>query len=344
MSSMLSPPSVGEHLLVTVPAPHVLMLTLNRPKQLNSMTKDLELDLGRVLDWFEDEPALWVGIITGRGRAFCAGQDLKSWQDEAAARRRLASSSSEQEQYAQLADGTRVPLQPLSESQISVDRLRKGGFGSISSRRSSKPIIAAIDGICMGGGMEVLLNCDLAVATDRSRFALPEVSRGVIAAQGGIARVAKVSGHHRASELLLTGSAVSAAELYSKYQLLNSVVHLPPSASLEAGQVAVERAAVALAARLCENSPDALLVTKEALNAARDYPGPTGANAVLINGQKRQGNLEDLAVEAYTTTRARALYVGENINEGLTAFREKRAPRWRDPVQFQRQERNAGKL
>ncbi len=150
---------------------------------------------------------------------------------------------------------------------------------------------------------------------------------------------------HRASELLLTGAAVPAQELYNKYLLLNSVIEVPSSASLDEGQAAVEQAALGLASKVIANSPDAVVVTKATLNRARDgvfslhqdaaeNKLPSGLKGPSGEAEPRRGDLEDIAMEGYANTRARALYVGANINEGLQAFREKRQPQWKDPMRF----------
>lgn len=175
-------PKVGSHLILTIPARHVLQMTLNRPKQLNAMTDAMEQDICRVFDWFETEPSLWVIILAGKGRAFCAGQDLKDWLNK--------NQTSETVRHA-----TGEPMQPDAEVNKSLERLKRGGFGGMSTRRSAKPIIAAVDGICMGGGTETILNCDMVVASTRSVIGLPEVARGVVAAMGGIPRLTQLCGH-----------------------------------------------------------------------------------------------------------------------------------------------------
>lgn len=182
-SDTVSLPSVGAHLLLSLPAPHVLQLTFNRPEQLNAMTDALEADICRTLDWFEAEPSLWVVILSGKGRAFCAGQDLKDW---------LAKNRGN---VVTVKHSSGEPMQADSEVQKSVNRMKTGGFGGMSARRSTKPILAAVDGICMGGGTETILNCDLVVASSRSVFGLPEVARGVVAAMGGIPRLSQLAGH-----------------------------------------------------------------------------------------------------------------------------------------------------
>ncbi|KAF8641209.1 hypothetical protein AX17_000843 [Amanita inopinata Kibby_2008] len=154
----LNPPTVSDQLKLDFPVDHVLVLTFNRPEVLNAMTPGMADDLKCVLDWFEDEPQLWVVIVTGAGRAFCAGADLKAWNA-----RSQKGNTNEQEDIA----GT------------------VHGFGSISRRQSRKPIIAAVIGGAYGGGMEILLNCDVVIASSDAKFALPEVKRGVVAILGG---------------------------------------------------------------------------------------------------------------------------------------------------------------
>lgn len=152
-------PEHGEELVVSFPAPKVLQLRLNRPKQLNAMTETLEADLRALLDWFEDETSLWVVVITGTGRIFCAGQDLKNW---------LATK------------GTR---------NSPSDRILSNphGFASIARRRSKKTIICAMNGPAFGGGGELIFNCDVVIAAEgHCAVSFPEVLRGVTASVGGI--------------------------------------------------------------------------------------------------------------------------------------------------------------
>ncbi|SNX85554.1 related to enoyl-CoA hydratase [Melanopsichium pennsylvanicum] len=311
-STQLALPRVGSHLILTTPAKHVLRMTLNRPKQLNAMTDAMEEDVCRVFDWFETEPSLWVIILAGNGRAFCAGQDLKDWLSKNQTSQTTMHSSGE-------------PMQSEAEIDKSIQRLKRGGFGGMSTRRSAKPIIAAVDGICMGGGTETILNCDIVVASTRSVIGLPEVARGVVAAMGGIPRLTQLCGHQRASELLLLGKPVSAKEAHDRYNMVNRLVEVAKSTSDELGQAAVDQAAIEIAIQITQNSPDSVLVTKSALVAAR------GATDGDIDASARDNMLSD---------RSRLLYVGKNINEGLEAFKGKRNPRWSNPVPLANQTRS----
>ena len=180
-------------LLIERPEQHVLLLTMNRPSVLNAMSPELEDALTKALDDFDNDDDLWVAIIAGKGRLFCAGADLTAWQ------KRNSSS-------------------PASESNALL--MSPHGFGALSRRtKSSKPIIAAVHGGAYGGGCEIVLNCDLVVAEDNSKFALPEALRGVVAAAGGIVRIANLTGHQLASEMLFTGRTVQAKEAFERFPL-----------------------------------------------------------------------------------------------------------------------------
>ncbi|TEB18552.1 enoyl-CoA hydratase/carnithine racemase [Coprinellus micaceus] len=235
MMASIQPPHTSEQLLVSFPAEHVLLLTLNRPKQLNAMTPQMQNDLKQVLNWFEDEPSLWVAIVTGAGRVFCAGADLKAWNND---------------QQSGVTD----------EQEGVVANVF--GFGSISRRQSKKPIIAAVNGGgAYGGGTEMVLNCDYVVAGDQAKFALPEVKRGVIAVQGGIPRLSQIAGHHLAAELLLLGRTITAAEAQGRYGFVNQVV--PASEVIPT--------AIAVANEINKNSPDAVQATKRGLLLSQEY-------------------------------------------------------------------------
>lgn len=188
-------------------------------------------------------------------------------------------------------------------------RIKDGGFGSVSTRRLSKPIIAAVDGHAMGGGTELLLNCDLVLATSRSIFALPEVARGVVAAMGGISRISDVAGHQRACEMLLVAEPLNAQDAYSRFQFINALVTVDKSTSIDDGQSAIEAEAIKWANKIVSKSPDAVLVTKEALNMARD-------------AGKGADGIDYTSLKSFEGQRSKALYDGDNIREGLTAFFE----------------------
>ncbi|KAH0591619.1 hypothetical protein H2248_001671 [Termitomyces sp. 'cryptogamus'] len=236
-------------------------------------------DLRRVLDWFEDEPQLWVAVVTGAGRLFCAGADLKAWNN--------AQHENKRDEQARIVGDVH-------------------GFGSISRRQSIKPIIAAVSGGAYGGGTEIVLNCDIVIAGTGAKFALPEVKRGVVAAQGGIPRLAQIAGHQLASEMLLLGRVVDAAEAHTRFGFVNRVV--PPSDVLPT--------ALTVAQQIIANSPDAVQSTKEG----------------LLISQKHDYH-QTLLTHVGSRSSAR-VYGGVNIKEGLRAFSEKRAPVWKNPAKL----------
>lgn len=182
--------------------------------------------------------------------------------------------------------------------------LHEHGFGGISSRRTlTKPLIAAVNGIAYGGGTELILNCDLVIASEQAKFALPEVSRGVIAAQGGIPRLSNAAGHQLASEMLLLGRPISAADAYTRYNIVNAVV---PHNNLMSK--ALEWASI-----IISNSPDAVRSTKKALLLAKEHG--------MWEGSKQH----------FASPLHQAAMTGENIKEGLVAFNKKRNPSWKNP-------------
>ncbi|KAI5302454.1 hypothetical protein KEM56_000691 [Ascosphaera pollenicola] len=223
------PPSYPEYKL-SVPRQGVILVTLNRPKQLNSIHSEGHYRFHELFNWFETEPTLQVAILTGSGdKSFCAGQDLIDWKKNAAIK-------PVEEQFAQ----------PPS------------GFGGVSQRKSKKVIIAAVNGYCFGGGVEMILNCDMVVASPKATFALPEVQRGLHVAAGGLARLASIVGMPVASELALTGRRFTPEEAV-QWKLINRVTKTHESLLPEA---------IKLAVQVADISPDALRVTKAGL---REY-------------------------------------------------------------------------
>ena len=157
---------------------HILTVTINRPERMNALHPPANLELGEVFNAFDADPNLWVAIITGAGdRAFSAGNDLR-YQAEG---------------------GKRGPM-PL-------------GFGGLTSRfNMSKPVIAAVNGVAMGGGFEIALACDIILASKTARFALPEPKVGLAALAGGLHRLPRQIGTKAAMGMILTGRHVPAEE------------------------------------------------------------------------------------------------------------------------------------
>jgi enoyl-CoA hydratase/carnithine racemase len=270
-----APPSVP-NVLIAFPADHVLSVTLNRAAQLNAMPFAQHLALGRLFDWYDSEPWLRCAVITGAGRAFCAGADLKEWLE-------------------------RTSKQPSATKEGAGRILDTGGFGGLSNRAGKKPVVAAVNGLCLGGGMEMVINIDIVIAAEGAKFGLPEVKRGVAAGTGALPRLASYLGRQRASEMALTGRMFTAEEM-ALWGLVNRVV---PRDKL------VEEA-LAVAGCIAENSPDSVIVSREGLKLGWEPLGPQRASAHLASGVLAR------------------LEAGENMKEGLLSFTEKRGPRWKD--------------
>jgi crotonobetainyl-CoA hydratase len=243
---------------------HLLIVTLNRPAVMNALHRPAHEELAQVFDRFRDDPDLWVAIVTGAGeRAFCAGNDLK-YQ----------------------AQGNALGWPP-------------SGFAGLTHREDiDKPIIAAVNGVAMGGGFEIALACDLIVAAERARFALPEPRVGLAALAGGIPRLARMIPEKHALGMMLTGRHVGATE-GAALGFVNEVV---PDGELMA-------AARRWAAQIMACSPMSIRATKAAFYA---------------------GLYEDSLAGAlrYDYPAVKAMYDSEDYIEGPKAFAEKREPKW----------------
>ncbi|KAI8140914.1 ClpP/crotonase-like domain-containing protein [Fennellomyces sp. T-0311] len=266
--------------LLSIPEPHVLLITINRPKQFNALNPEANHELSGIFDWAEQTDEIWCIILTGTGgKAFCAGMDLVNWNKER--------ENGEDKQ------GTESQMPPT-------------GFGGLSNRGlARKPVIAAVDGYALGGGTEMVLACNIVVATKKSKFGLPEVKRGVTIAAGGLARLARAVSYQLVSEIALTGRFLTADE-FKKYDLANEVV--------EDGTDIVQ-AALAWAKKITANSPDAVFITKYGIMLALERASMTEATHEWMASEE-----------------AVAWRNGENLAEGLAAFASKRAPVWKNPA------------
>ena len=242
-------------------ARRVALLRLNRPKQLNALNAQVMDQLCEALEALDRDEAIRCLVVTGNQRAFAAGADI----DEMAAA---------------------SPVDMLRGNRIAQwDRVR----------RISKPVIAAVNGWCLGGGCELAMALDLIVAGEGARFGQPEINLGVIPGAGGTQRLTRAIGKSRAMEMVLTGEPIDAAEALR----LGLVAHVVPD------ELLVEDA-LALAAKIATKSPLALRLAKESLNAAYEL--------ALTDGLAHERKLFYL------------LFASEDQKEGMAAFLEKRAP------------------
>ncbi|KAM0801701.1 enoyl-CoA hydratase, partial [Usnea florida] len=245
------PPPPTAFTRLAYPAPHVLLVTLCRPRQLNCINSAGHDELHHIWSWLDKEPSLRIGIVTGEGRAFCAGADLKEWD-------RQQSST----------------LRPNRS-------LKSSGFGGLSRRRGKKPVIAAVNGIAHGGGCEMIANCDIVLASPSAVFALPEVKRGVVAIAGALPRLARAIGRMRAMEMALSGRNVSAEEAKS-WGLCNAVSDKDGDGLVVEGGVV--QLAVQWADEIGKHSPDSVVVSKEGVELGWDGVGVEEGSQTLIDG------------------------------------------------------------
>lgn len=278
-----APPAVTDT-IISSPAPHVLLVTLNRPKQLNALRREMHYQLDRLWTWFEAEPRLRVAVLTGRGRGFCAGADLKEWHDK----------------------NHDSPEQREKREEETMEKWNDNGFGGLSNRRGKKPILAAVNGLCLGGGMEMVLNADMVIAAEGAKFGLPEVTRGVVAIAGALPRLMRLVGRARASEMALTGRMYS-AQTMREWGIVNQVV----AASSDDDADVVEEA-LRWAGEVAGNSPDAVIVSREGLLSGWDAEEPRAATRKVEYG-------------IYA-----GMDGGENMKEGVLSFMEKRKAVWND--------------
>ncbi|CEJ82216.1 hypothetical protein VHEMI02293 [[Torrubiella] hemipterigena] len=271
----LQPPAVDD-VLVTFPTPQIMLVTINRAAAMNAITRPMHTQLDILWRWYDAQPSLRCALLTGTGRAFCAGADLKEWDDK--------------------------NTKGIKSSGDDRDRGWKGsGFGGLSNRRSKKPIVGAVNGLCLGGGMEIALNLDMIIASEGAKFGLPEVKIGVVAIAGALPRLIRTVGRQRASEMALLGRMYTAKEMEA-WGVVNKIV--------PAKEVLKE--ALKWAAEVSGNSPDSVIVTMAGLLGGWDGEDPVSSTNRVDEGIYRQ------------------LDGGENQKEGVKSFVEKRKPVYRD--------------
>jgi enoyl-CoA hydratase len=238
----------------------ILIVTINRPEAKNAMTKAAAEGIAAAMDRLDAEDDLRVGILTGAGGTFCSGMDLKGF---------LRGES------------------PTVEGR---------GFGGVVQAPPAKPLIAAVEGYALAGGLELMIACDLVVASAGAKFGIPEVKRGLVAAAGGVMMLPDQIPERIAMELALTGDFIDAPRAY-ELGLINQVTDGP---ALEGAK--------ALAARIVANGPLAVKVSKQIIRESRGW--------AMEDRYSKQAQLIG------------PVFVSHDAREGAAAFAEKRKPNW----------------
>lgn len=238
----------------------VLIVTINRPEAKNAMSKAAAEGIAAAMDRLDAEDDLRVGVLTGAGGTFCSGMDLKGF------------------------------LRGESPS------IEGRGFGGIVQKPPVKPLIAAVEGYALAGGLELMIACDLVVANANAKFGIPEAKRGLVAAAGGVMMLPDQIPERVAMELALTGDFITAQRAY-ELGMINRVVDGP---ALDG--------ALELAARIAENGPLAVRVSKQIMRESRGWS--------MAERYDRQAQLIG------------PVFMSQDAREGSLAFAEKRKPNW----------------
>lgn len=238
----------------------VMIITVNRPEAKNAMNKAASELIAAALDRLDADGNLRVGIVTGAGGTFCSGMDLKGFL--------------------------------RGETPFVAGR----GFGGLTQKSPDKPLIAAVDGYALAGGLELAIACDMIVANENAKFGIPEVKRGLAAAAGGLLRLPKKIPPHIAMELALTGDFIDANRAYE----LGLVNRITQGAALDA--------ALELALTIAGNGPLAVKKSKQVMVQSAEW-----SEAEMW--QKQNDTLGNL-------------FMTNDAREGAAAFAEKRKPNW----------------
>jgi enoyl-CoA hydratase len=239
-----------------------LLITLNRPQARNAINLPLAEGIAAAIDELDGDPELVVGVLAGAGKGFCAGMDLKAF--------------------------------------VSGQRPWVGdrGFAGIVRRGAEKPLIAAVEGFALAGGLEVALACDLIVAARGAKLGIPEVKRGLVAAGGGLLRLPRQMPYHLAMELALTGEPIS-AERAHELGLVNRLAEPGAATAL----------ALELAEQVATGAPLSLIASKRIIERQHDWAAQ--------EMWERQDEISG------------PVFVSQDATEGAKAFAEKRPPAWR---------------
>lgn len=243
---------------------HLAVITLNRPEARNAINAEMARSIEAAIDRVEDDPSIRVAILGAAPPVFCAGADLKEIH---------------------------------GESESGTRSTKKGGFAGIILRERTKPLIAAVDGPALAGGAEIVLSCDLVIASTAASFGLSEVKRGLIAGAGGLFRMARRLPLNLAMEVAVTGDPIDAARAHH-HGLVNHLV--------EPGTVIEE--ASRLAERIAANGP---IAVRESRRVVLQTP-----------------SLDDEAAWAFSLAAWAVARASDDSREGVAAFVEKRQPQW----------------
>ena len=253
---------MSEAAVLTEVADGVMTITINRPKAKNAVNKDVAEGIAAALDALDADDSTHVVILTGAGGTFCSGMDLKAFV---------------------------TGETPYVEGR---------GFAGMVQRSTDKPLIAAVEGYALAGGCELAITCDLIIAADNSKFAIPEATRGLAAAAGGLVRLPRQIPSRVAMEMALTGDFMDADRALS-IGLINQIA--PAGEALAQAKV--------LAAKIAENGPLAVKRSKQVIKESIDW------------------SQEEMFDKQQVITSA--VFSSEDAIEGATAFAEKRKPNWK---------------